>query len=255
MQSSTASYSTPLIYVINLPEATQRRAHVASRLKNAALNYEMVNGVKGSELSPEEISQAYDSHANRKHYRRALSVGEIGCYLSHRECWQKLLSSRRKWAVILEDDIEIENQLANLLYVIPENMNCDIVKLSDDSRCKVIAHKVLPPHFEWVTYKRIPNCTTGYIITRSGAEKLLSRTKIYRPIDIDMQFHNELNLKVCGIKPYPIWPNTHFESHIDEQGRGNSRKTFTRPWRNWQYRLQLFWQRTKPSMNIETIDQ
>ncbi len=254
MQSSTKN-TTPLIYVINLPEAEHRRKHVENILSSTSLDYAIVAGVKGSSLSQDQITQCYDEHANARRYRRALSIGEIGCYLSHRLCWEKLLLSHREWAIILEDDIEINGPLSSLTPAIPQYINADIIKLSDDSDCKVINRKTLQPSFEWVSYNRVPNCTTGYIITRSGAEKLLSRSKFYRPVDIDIQFHDELSLRVCGIKPYIIWPATQFDSHINAQGRGDPKKTFTWPWRNWRYRLELFWQRTKPPMNIETIVQ
>lgn len=252
-QSSPRSL-VPLIYVINLPEAEHRRKHVENLLSNASLDYTIIAGIKGSDLSQDEISQCYDKGANARHYRRALSIGEIGCYLSHRRCWEQLLSSEHSWAVILEDDIEIKGDFSTLINLIPSKVNADIIKLSDDSNCKVIDSKALAPSFEWVNYKRIPNCANGYIITRQGAKKLLAKTKVYRPVDIDMQFFKELDLKVCGIRPYCIWPAI-FESHIDAQGKGGSRKTFTWPWRNWRYRLELFWLRTKLSMNIETVDQ
>ena len=37
-----------------------------------------------------------------------LVIGEIGCYLSHIKCWQELLNSNEKWALIMEDAMHIQ---------------------------------------------------------------------------------------------------------------------------------------------------
>jgi glycosyl transferase family 25 len=243
----------PRIYVLNLPDATDRLEYIDRQLRNLKLPYKTVSGIKGTQLSPSEITRAYDRKANASCFRRPLSIGEIGCYLSHRQAWQNIITEELPWALILEDDIEIAETLPDLLAALPKFMPFDLVKLSDNRKSPKVAVHKLNDHFQWVSYSRIPNCANGYILSNDGAQKMLSRKQFFRPVDIDMQFYPELNLSVSGLFPYTISSSQAFTSIIDQQN-GGSRKTLTWPWRNWRFRAQLFWLRkTKVSADLKKL--
>ncbi len=241
-----------VIYVINLPEATDRRDNVAKQLDALQVPYKFVEGVKGNLLSSEQIEACYSTKLNAQFYRRALSLGEIGCYLSHRKIWKYQVEQNKDWVLILEDDIQIENYLLEVLSLQPKSLPVDIVKLGDDRNLSPLAKSPLKSPFELVTYKKMPNCSFAYLLSLEGAKKLLKRQHFFRPVDVDFQFFSELDLTVAGITPYPVGVAC-FESSIDAQGRGSA-KTITWPWRNINYRLQLFLQRKlKASADIRKI--
>ena len=235
--------STLPLFVINMPSATDRRASITRQLESQGLSAEWIAATRGKDMTASEVAKVYDERANCKYFRRALSPGEIGCYVSHREAWQALLNSTAELAVILEDDIRLGDQFPLAIKALESANDFDIIKLSDDRNCPIAQAKVASAGFEWVSYKRVPNCANGYAISRKGAEKLLSRERFFRPVDVDFQFHRELKLSVAGLIPYSIEATPDFPSSIDGQGKHGSRKTFTWPWRNWRYRLSLFVQR------------
>lgn len=236
--------STLPIFVINMPTATDRRAAIAQQLTALGLEARWITATRGADMTEAEVTQVYDESLNRKYFRRALSPGEIGCYVSHREAWQSLLNSTADSAIVLEDDIHLNEHFSNAVDVLTVGRQFDIIKLSDDRNCPIKKTAPASGPFTWASYKRVPNCANGYAISRSGAQKLLSRQQFYRPVDIDFQFHHELALSVAGLTPYSVEAAPNYPSSIDSQGKNGSRKTFTWPWRNWRYRLSLFAHRT-----------
>ena len=93
-------------YIINLEKSVLRREYMDNLLSiYSFLDIHYVKGVEGKKLSESEISERFDKDRCLKRYGRTLSLGEIGCTLSHRECYEKLLSTSSGYALILEDDI------------------------------------------------------------------------------------------------------------------------------------------------------
>lgn len=122
-----------------------------------------------------------------------LTNTEIACFLSHRKCWEMLIKSNEKYALIMEDDIKISNR-ANFLLEddswIPKNVNLiHLSLLGDENRVwESVCHR---KHYKigngYDLYRPIspsPMGTQGYIISRSAAEFALSKSKIFSvPVD------------------------------------------------------------------------
>ena len=66
--------------------------------------FERVNAIDGSKLKHNELKHHYDVDLNRRQYHSVLTLGEIGCYLSHRKVWQKIVDEHLDFALVLEDD-------------------------------------------------------------------------------------------------------------------------------------------------------
>ena len=101
-----------LRFVINLDSSKDRLVSITSRLRELGVPFERVPAVNGRALSDQEISQItypYNHFESKVRFTRELTKGEIGCFLSHRKCWEKLLESDKQWALIMEDDIQISN--------------------------------------------------------------------------------------------------------------------------------------------------
>ncbi|SES66763.1 glycosyltransferase family 25 protein [Thalassotalea agarivorans] len=244
---------TPLpIFVINLDRSKSRWQQVTSRLSQLNLEHQRVSAVDGKTLQVEDISQVYSATLNKSLFRYDLTLGEIGCYLSHRHIWQTMVDQQIPYAVILEDDINIQTEFAHVLDMLVQYSDWELVKLGDDRDLPFYQQHSEAP-FIWGNYKKIPNCTLAYAISLSAAKKLLSREKFYRPIDIDMQFPTKLSLNVLGLKPYAVSPNLDFDSEIVAINKGKH-KGNTSFWRNLKYRIMLAWQRKKyTSGNLNQI--
>ena len=235
--------STLPLFVINMPSATDRRASITRQLEAQGLSAEWIAATRGKDMATSEVAKVYDERANRKYFRRALSPGEIGCYVSHREAWQRMVDENIPRAVVIEDDIRLTQDFTAAIDLLSKEMPADMVKLLDDRNSEGHKSACASERFNWINYKKVPNGTGSYAISLEGAKKLLSRQRIFRPIDVDLQFYQEFSLTIAGLKPYPVEATPDFESSIDGQGKHGSRKTFTWPWRNWRYRLSLFVQR------------
>lgn len=230
------------IFVVNLDESPERFKEIQVQLKEFSLKVERFSAVRGTKLSKQQLNQQYCSDANKKHFRRDLTLGEIGCYLSHRKIWQKMVDENIELAVVLEDDIFIQPNFVCIQTFAEQLKRYDLIKLADNRNYAPAAVKQLDQQHSLLSYKTIPNCTTGYAITLAGARKFLSREKICRPVDIDIQHCYELGVSVVGLKPYPVEENPKWDSDITKESgqRSSGKNSF---WRNIKYRLRLAWYR------------
>lgn len=199
------------IYLINLASSTERLAHADQQLNALGCRYQRLDAINGKQLSDEQIAAVYDARQNQKHFYVALSRGEIACYMSHRKAWQKLLDSDASAAIILEDDVVLSPQFADLNLVVnqlPDDW--DMLKLAQPFRPKKTHPLAKIGEFTLVDYRvdKPPMGACGYLISRSGATKLLSRKQFFRPVDVDFQWQWETNCYVQGLLPYCV-DNTH----------------------------------------------
>ncbi|MGB2739694.1 MAG: glycosyltransferase family 25 protein [Cognaticolwellia sp.] len=231
------------VYVVNLDCAETRMQSMDQQLSNLGVSYQRISAVKGIDLSANEIEKVYSSKLNQKNFRYNLSLGEIGCYMSHRKIWQKMVEQNIEFAVILEDDLVVNENFLGLLSQVDSLKNYDLIKLADNRNFPAAEKKKIAGNFELINFKTIPNCTTGYTISLSGAKKLLTRELFYRPVDIDLQFCKELNLSVYGLQPYPITENRNFGSDIAAFNGGSHGNKTTNIFRNIKYRLALWYLR------------
>jgi glycosyl transferase family 25 len=95
------------IVVITLARAVERQQRVRERL--AGLRYELFLGTDKDDLDVAALERAgiYSEALARRatRHRRGLRPGEIGCSLSHRAVYQRMLSEGWRSALILEDDV------------------------------------------------------------------------------------------------------------------------------------------------------
>ena len=230
------------IFVINLDGSSQRMAEMGQRLKRLNLAFEREPAVNGAKLSADQLHKFYQPLLNRKHYRRPLSAGEIGCYLSHRNCWQKIRDQQFNHALILEDDAELDDRLPSVLASIAQIAEpWDIIKLCDPPKKKTILDSVTiasvakdsgtaDGDFKLCLYNKVPSRATGYVVSAAGAIKLLkAREKFARPIDDDLQFYWEYSGNVFGIEPSPVWnAQSSLQSDIDNAGNRKCRTSLLR---------------------------
>ena len=84
--------------------------------------------------------------------------------------------------------------------------NWDMVKLfSLDANPKYFDRRPLGPDHIIVTPYKVPNCTIGYVLKKSAAQRLLDCSiPFFRPVDEDHKFFWEKELQVALVVPPPI---------------------------------------------------
>lgn len=249
------NYGIP-IFLINMECSIERLNDVKHQLDALNLSFSRINATVGAELSDKEIALAYDQNRNKSHHHRDLTKGEIGCYMSHRAAWQAIIEQDSEFALVLEDDISVNDNIINCFKLITKSVGWDILKLSDTENVKPANHKRLNSEFELVSYNKVPNRTMAYLITRQAAQKMLSQTRFFRPIDVDVQCYADFGVTVCGLRPNCVEMSEEFgtpdKSDIAKvnRGRHSSRSTLIR---NLKYRFAMHNRRKTISYDIDNF--
>jgi len=227
------------VFLINLDKSTDRLELCQNELKKYNIDFERIPGVYGKDLTTEEVETIYDESRNDKHYKKPLSLGEIGCYLSHIKCWQKIVDEKLDYAVILEDDFKLDSNFKEFESVFEQMQNWDYVRMAFSSRKVPIVkrHKITNTR-DLVYYKKIPINTLAQAVSLEGAKKLLANSKtIFRPVDVDMKHYWEKEINILGIDPPLILDRYDFSSEISQMSDGKGRMSKTSIWKNLRYVL------------------
>ncbi|WP_017444656.1 glycosyltransferase family 25 protein [Gayadomonas joobiniege] len=236
------------VFLINLDSSQDRYAFMAKQLTALAIPFERVAAVDGRILSKSEIDAVYSTKQNQNRYFKPLNNGEIGCYLSHRLIWQKIIGQNLPWAIILEDDSIINKNLCHVHGVFEHIKNWDYIKLTylkDQSRItESLAIPQIPP-FKLIQYSKIPITTKAQAVSLTGAKKLLKATeRICRPIDVDIQNYWDLDIQVLGLSPAVIERKETFTSDIKKTDLAIN--TINKPFlKKIKYRVRYEWQLKK----------
>lgn len=189
------------VWLINLDSAKQRLANCTRLLDEQHICFERLPAVNGETLSEQDIGRVYQQKFFHG-YHKTLNSGEVGCYLSHRMAWQKILDCHLDFAVILEDDINLLGDLnATLTAIARLPQNWDYIKLANWKKRRTLYSQTVAG-LNVVTYNKIPAQTCAQIVSASGAKKLLANSlPFHRPVDIDIQHWWEKDLQIFGISP------------------------------------------------------
>ena len=171
------------IFVINLDRAPERLAHMKALLDSLRLAFTRVPAVDGKSLTADETNRWIDGEP--KFY--PLGPGEIGCFLSHRQCWQRVVREGLDHAVIFEDDIVIGTEPHAVLTSsdwIPAD--ADVVKM-DTARRKTFVDRRATAVVGSRSVTRLRGMHAGgaaYAVSQAGARKLVQLSEGFcDPVD------------------------------------------------------------------------
>lgn len=214
------------IFLINLDTSKERLKVCRSEFEKYNIEFERVSGVYGKDLTSGQINDIYDQELNEKRYKNSLSLGEIGCYLSHKLCWQKIVDENLDYAIILEDDFILMESFGDFKIILERLTDWDYVRIAFSSRNVPIVNRTpVTEKYDLVHYAKVPINTMGQAVSLQGAQKLLNDShKIYRPVDVDMKHYWEKGIEVIGIDPPLIQEQNYFTSEIGQIANGLGRE-------------------------------
>lgn len=99
------------IFLINLDRRTDRLAFMEQQLSKQRLSFTRISAVNGYALSEQQKSQ-FDLEKFFLLYRRKMVPGEMGCALSHCLIWQNIVANNIPFALILEDDVVLDEDFS-----------------------------------------------------------------------------------------------------------------------------------------------
>lgn len=169
--------------VLNLDGAQNRLAHFSEQAAQAGLSFERISAVDGRLLAPNEIA---DATARSAIY--PLSPAEVGCALSHRRAWIRVLESGAAWGAIFEDDACLRPETGAILAALPDDLAPPtIIKLENYPPLEVsVDRKAI--HFAGRRLRPLRGAAVGaagYALNSAACRLLLDQRPRYRlPLDL-----------------------------------------------------------------------
>ncbi len=213
-------------YLINMDRSKDRLAKTGARLEELHFAFERISAVDGSQMPDDEYARL--TQENR--FYRTLSAGEVGCYMSHVASLQRLLASSMTYALILEDDVILPDNLHDIVVAairLRESGSAGaigewhVLKLQGQRNLHVRIADMLPG-YELVEYGlSVPTCAGASIWHREGARRFLDHFKgATRPVDCEFQHPWEYGLQIRSVHPTLVW--TEGASTIGKRKKGQS---------------------------------
>lgn len=170
-------------YIINLDRSKDRLAYIEGVFTKVGFSFIRVKAVEGRALPQNE----YEELTRICNWTKKLTKAEVGCFLSHRECWRLIAEGDDPYGAVFEDDIKFSPH-ANLFLKtwdwIPGG--CDIVKL-DTAQISCVLGKFdtqLPENYKLARLMTKHYCSGGYIISKSCARRLYDENQLATaPVD------------------------------------------------------------------------
>lgn len=207
-------------YIINRKKDAERRQVMSDRLEDMGLNYKFFEAVDGHAFNAHE-SELYDGGRRRRYFGRDLTVGEIGCLLSHRAIYEMMVEKKTSRALILEDDTIFDTDFPVVLQaVLNISVEWDLVRFLNSKKILKSSHRVINKDVGGYALYQIqatPGGAFAYILTLKAAKELLLHTqKNWLPIDIWHGWVWKTNLKVLSMLPSPVRADFDISSTIGD---------------------------------------
>ena len=159
-------------YVVNLEKDKERKEALIKNIKELKvdnhINFTFMKAVEQSTFSEHNFTICktwYD-----RYLRTGITTGEVGCSLSHNKCWNDFYNSNKECAIILEDDVEFTgNYYEKLQLLLNYPKDADIVYIH---RKPLKQDEIKYDNNFTITKASYWLC--GYLLTKSGVEKLLN---------------------------------------------------------------------------------
>lgn len=210
------------IYVINLASATGRYQRIENQLKALNLSYERFDAVNGGALGEVEMAALCSMEAVRSN-PTWLTKGAIGCALSHWGVCKKMLADEQELALILEDDMILPPNFAEVLLSLEKQItDNEVILLYFQSFKEIIfsnqhKKKVLGKHE--LAYPMSLNslgAAGAYIIKKSVARKFAEQLIPIRAAADTWHYFHEIGIfqTVRCVIPFAV-TSSFAESTID----------------------------------------
>ncbi len=162
------------VFLINLDRSPERLSWFLANARDVGLDrVERIAAVDAQSLDDDQISRLRSLSSGDY----SLSRSELGCFLSHRTCWQRMIADGDEWALILEDDVHLAHDIAAFTHDggwIPAGTG--LVKIETNARPQeLFSLPVATAHGHQL--RRLlsyHNCSGGYFVSREAARQLLA---------------------------------------------------------------------------------
>lgn len=215
------------VYVINLDRAPDRLAAVDKQLRSLGLAYERIPAFDSADVTPDTMRAITAPRLGRVFRRmpgfhrtetfgptmywpevgRYFVAGEIACYLSHNRALQTFLASGANRALIFEDDVEIDGDIAEVLDAIGRlPPRARLVKLEGIQASHEAHYRLASAGARDIVMMLKPATgAAAYCINRAGAGEIFSQSMPVRePFDAFLRQYWLHGVEVLETRPFPV---------------------------------------------------
>ena len=203
-------------YVINMDSAPHRMAHMNTELDRLGIPFIRQVGIVGSEL--QQPHPNFSDWSYKYLHGRLWAPRELGCYLSHMECLKKFIESDAEYALILEDDVTLNDGLESLISAaMAHRSEWNMLRLSTVNRGKWWPVANLSGQFNLSICLTREKGAGGYLVDRHAAVQMVKHLLPMR-LAWDIAFDLEwlVGFKTLGVFPMPVSQQSHFETQIQQ---------------------------------------
>lgn len=164
------------VFVISLATSVERRKHMVKHLTARGVDFELVDGVVGRELTDEQVAQYCDMESVRAN--KWMTKGFIGACLSHFLLYRRIVEENIPAACILEDDVLVGKDFAQQLAALDKTIQDDQLMLLHYTSWNKIEledlHRPMPGKSGIYNIRNTAglNSAAGYVLSREAAGKI-----------------------------------------------------------------------------------
>ncbi|HHW4402044.1 TPA: glycosyltransferase family 25 protein [Aeromonas hydrophila] len=214
------------VFVISLVRSQERRSFIKQHLDSRAIAFSFFDAVDGKAISEDELKRV-DFPLAKQFCGHDLSLGEVGCAMSHIRIYEMMIAKNIERCMVLEDDIYLHGHFKAIVSQAISVCQSEIVFLHHGKVKSWPWMKKMPEGYRLAKYispshksKRGIISTAGYILTLSGAKKLLEKAYPIRMPSDYLTGRLQLNgLTASGIEPCCMDVGL-FDTTIDDRNYG-----------------------------------
>ena len=188
--------------VISLLRSPQRREKVEAELSKTNLIWSFLDAVDGSQLKSHP--QEYQSRKVKRLLGFDLTQNEIGCFLSHKQAWQRCLASNQTTLIFEDDFILLPHFKKTVQVLLSEFQDWQLIRLQSLANS---SHVVIRNMGDISIVKNLSDevGATAYMLKPEAARILIDHAKdIYEPLDHFLEHRKKHGVQMLAVKPYPV---------------------------------------------------
>jgi glycosyl transferase, family 25 len=196
--------SEPKAFILHLERATQRRPQVELLRASLPFASEIVAATDGARLSNAEVEAVYARQLHRPRFSHALNRAEIGAFLSHRAAWRKIVEQELDYALVFEDDAEIDPEaFVKACACARETRKLWDYLLAPAPQTRIKGHILAQTNgVALIRPNNPPLRAIAQFVSITAARRLLAATeKFDRPIDTFLQMSWVTGVELLALKP------------------------------------------------------
>ncbi len=207
-----------IVQVISLKSETKRREHIQTMFSKLGVSYEFFDAINKQQA----LALCHKQGLN--YQDDSLTMGELGCFMSHYLLWEKIINEDLPYMLIFEDDVIVSPNIVQFINNIDIIMQrFDVIKL-ETMLTKTIydSNVVQVANFQFQKIKTEHMGLAGYVISRNVAKiliKTIQQEGIYQPID--HYLFSDFIEKKDNFDIYQITPALSIQEDILHKGKNS----------------------------------